>query len=130
MKKMNTRRGEGYVDVCVGIVAFVMFLSTALNIFACLNLKTEMDAAAQTVLELACAEGCTDSETLRGLIAEYCDRELTVSVAAETEGPVQLGEPIEVSVSKKTALSFAGIRFPLELSCQRRGLSKRYWKTV
>ena len=40
---MKSKSGEGYVDMCVGVVVFVMVLVIAINIFSFITMRIEMD---------------------------------------------------------------------------------------
>lgn len=43
-KKLATsKKGEGYIDICVGVIVFVMVLVIAINIFSFVTLRIEMD---------------------------------------------------------------------------------------
>lgn len=51
MKKLlRAKRGEGYVDMCVGVVVFVMILVIAVNIFSFITLRIEMDQIADDLI--------------------------------------------------------------------------------
>ena len=59
MKKLlRTKRGEGYVDMCVGVVVFVMILVIAVNIFSFITLRIEMDQIADDLIKAATYSGC------------------------------------------------------------------------
>ena len=58
MKKLlRAKRGEGYVDMCVGVVVFVMILVIAVNIFSFITLRIEMDQIADD-LDFASVDVC------------------------------------------------------------------------
>ena len=56
-KILSSRKGEGYVDMCVGVVVFVMVLVIAINIFSFITLKVEMDQIAEDLIEAATYAG-------------------------------------------------------------------------
>ena len=63
MKKLlRAKRGEGYVDMCVGVVVFVMILVIAVNIFSFITLRIEMDQIADDLIEAATYAGCFDDD--------------------------------------------------------------------
>mgnify|MGYP001117154635 CR=1 FL=1 len=63
MKKLlRAKRGEGYVDMCVGVVVFVMILVIAVNIFSFITLRIEMDQIADDLIEAATYSGCFNSD--------------------------------------------------------------------
>ena len=56
MFKLN-KRGEGYIDICVGVVVFVMVLVLSLNLFSFITLKVEMDQIAEELIKSATYTG-------------------------------------------------------------------------
>ena len=56
-KVLSSRKGEGYIDMCVGVVVFVMILVIAINIFSFITLKVEMDQIAEDLIESATYSG-------------------------------------------------------------------------
>ena len=57
MKYLKNRRGEGYIDICVMIIAFVSGLVIAINVFSFITLKVEMDTIEEELIESATYEG-------------------------------------------------------------------------
>ena len=53
MKYLKNRCGEGYIDICVMIIAFVSGLVIAINVFSFITLKVEMDTIAEELIESA-----------------------------------------------------------------------------
>ena len=52
-KILRSKRGEGYIDTCVGMLVFVMMLVVIINIFSFVTLKTEMDEICDELIETA-----------------------------------------------------------------------------
>ena len=61
-KILHSKKGEGYVDMCVGVVVFVMILVIAINIFSFITLRIEMDQIADELIEAATYAGCFDDD--------------------------------------------------------------------
>ena len=61
-KLLHSKKGEGYVDMCVGVVVFVMILVIAINIFEFITLRIEMDQIADDLIEAATYAGCFDDD--------------------------------------------------------------------
>ena len=132
--KMN-KKGEGYIDVCVGIVVFVMVLITALNLFSFIRLRVELDQVCDELLETASYEGCFTipfydrADDLRAIYGDFdvsfgADRYFNRNLSR-----VQLGDPMWVKVSAETSVQGLGmIRIPVTVSVKRTGLSEKYWK--
>lgn len=132
--KMN-KKGEGYIDVCVGIVVFVMVLVTALNLFSFVRLRVELDQVCDELLEAAGFSGCFDdsfydrADELRSIYSDFsftCGADKYFNSSLKR---VQLGDPMWVTVSATTDIQGLGmIRIPVTVSVTRTGLSEKYWK--
>ena len=55
---IKNRKGEGYIDICVGILALLTVLVLSLNIYSFLTLKQDMDEITEQLIEVAASEGC------------------------------------------------------------------------
>ncbi|MCL2083246.1 MAG: DUF4320 family protein [Oscillospiraceae bacterium] len=131
-----TRRGEGYIDVIVTVLAAMMLLVLALNTFSFIALQLNMDHFTKKLLAEATAEGrlsvniTNRQEELRleaGLPA------MTVRWDAvyfnPTQKTVQLGEKMELTVTCLTAFKGIGLfNIPITITTRHTGLSQRYWK--
>ena len=123
---MKNRRGEGYIDICVGVVVFVMVLVIAINIFSFVALRVEMDQIADELIESATYYGCFDMRS------DYFD--FTTSYGADkyfnsTYHRVQLGNKMWVTVSVQTYVKGLGaFKIPVTLTVKKSGLSEKYWK--
>ena len=63
MKKLiKSKKGEGYIDVVIGIFAMMMVLVVVLNIFQFMTLKQDLDEISGQLIETATFNGCFDSE--------------------------------------------------------------------
>ena len=50
---LSCKKGEGYIEMCIGVIAFVMVLVIAINIFSFITLKVEIDQIAEDLIEVA-----------------------------------------------------------------------------
>ena len=129
-------RGEGYVDVCVGVIVFVMILVIAVNIFSFVSLRIDMDQIADELLETATFTGCFGTEFIDRAdeLSEQYGLDFVVIPGADeffnsTFQRVQLGHSMSVTVQVKTAIKGLGaFSIPVTLSVTRSGLSQKYWK--
>ena len=134
-KLLRSYKGEGYIDVCVGVVAFVIVLVISINIFSFITLKVEMDRIADELIESAAYSGefgedFLDTDTY--LKNEYfyyetdCGSDSYFNSALKR---VQLGERMWVSISKDTYVKGLGVfKIPVTLTVTKSGLSEKYWK--
>ena len=132
---LNNRRGEGYIDMCVGVVCFVMVLVIAINIFGFITLRIELDSIADQLIEAATYDGSfrdkfMDTDAL--LLQQYDWYDLDYGADKYFNSAyerVQLGESMWVTVSKETYIKGLGIfKIPVTVSVHKTGLSEKYWK--
>ena len=134
-KVLSSRKGEGYIDMCVGVVVFVMILVIAINIFSFITLKVEMDQIAEDLIESATYSGEFDTDFWNAdmyNLDEYYYYDIDYGADEyfnEAYRRVQLGTRMWVTISKETHIKGLGIfKIPITVSVTRSGLSERYWK--
>ena len=134
-KVLSSRKGEGYIDMCVGVVVFVMILVIAINIFSFITLKVEMDQIAEDLIESATYSGEFDTDFWNADMynldeSYYYDIDYGADeYFNEAYRRVQLGTRMWVTISKETHVKGLGIfKIPITVSVTRSGLSERYWK--
>ena len=134
-QKLSSRKGEGYIDVCVGVVVFVMVLVIAINIFSFITLKVEIDQIADELIEAATFAGAFDEEYMNThtyLTETYFDYDVSCGAdeyLSAYDSRVQLGTRMWVTVSKQSYVKGLGVfKIPVTVSVTRSGLSERYWK--
>ena len=134
-KVLSSRKGEGYIDMCVGVVVFVMILVIVINIFSFITLKVEMDQIAEDLIESATYSGEFDTDFWNAdmyNLDEYYYYDIDYGADEyfnEAYRRVQLGTRMWVTISKETHVKGLGIfKIPITVSVTRSGLSERYWK--
>ena len=132
---LKNKRGDGYVDVCIGVVVFVIILVVGINIFGFISLKADMEHIADELLDTATYTGCfgTDYNNVReALKDEYFDFEDSPGANAYfnvTYKRVQLGDVMWVEISKDAYIRGIGnFKIPVTLTVKRSGISEKYWK--
>ena len=135
MKKHITRKsGEGYINVCIGIVAFAALTVIALNLFHFVSIRTQMDQIADELIQTATYTGRfgNEYEEEKGrLKTDYFD--FTAECGADeyfnSSNKVQLGNKMWVTVSVETEVQGVGIfKIPVTLRVKKSGISEKYWK--
>ncbi len=136
LKLLKNKRGENYIDTVVGVVAAMMVIVVALNIFSFLTLKQDLDYYAKEMVEVCCSYGKTCDEV------QDRDEELSAELGLDpdlsfdgteyfnaTKRTVQYGEVIVVELTYRTYVRGLGVfRIPVTLTAKHSGLSRRYWK--
>ncbi len=134
-KLMKSKKGVGYVDMCVGVVVFVMILVIAINIFSFITLRIELDQIADELIEAATYEGCfgngfssTDTAMLNDYYY-YCLHYGADKYFNSAYQRVQLGDRMWVEVSMDTYIKGLGVfKIPVTVTVKKSGLSEKYWK--
>lgn len=135
IKRLRNRRGEGYIDMCVGVIVFVMVLVIAINIFSFITLRIELDQIADEMIETATYTGEFGSaftSTKTTMQNQYFTFELNNGADKyfnSTYKRVQLGNRMWVEVSKNTHVKGLGVfKIPVTVTVRKSGLSEKYWK--
>lgn len=136
MKKIITsKKGEGYIDVVVGIFAMMMVVVVVLNIFQFMTLKQDLDEISGQLIETATFNGCFDNEfdeRVEGLQDQFFDFNVTTGAEEYFNAAykrVQLGDQMDVYVSVQTYVQGLGMfRIPVTVTSHRSGISEKYWK--
>ena len=136
IKILKNKRGENYIDTVVGVIAAMMVIVVALNIFSFLTLKQDLDYYAKEMVEVCCSYGKTCDEV------QDRDEELSAELGLDpdlsfdgteyfnaTKRTVQYGEVIVVELTYRTYVRGLGVfRIPVTLTAKHSGLSRKYWK--
>ena len=137
MKKLlKNNCAEGEIETVVCVMAAMMVIVLALNVFSFLTMKQEMDYFARKMIDTATIYGRTSGEVYQRyqeLCAELGFRP-TVSFSGtqyynSSTGKVQLGDTITVRITYRTYIKGMGVfRIPVTLVARHSGLSQKYWK--
>lgn len=133
-KIFSSKRGEGYIDIAVGVIVLAMFLVLVLNVFSAITLRTNMDRISSDLLEVATYTGAFGTEfdqRVEALKAQYFDFEVTTyapTYYSEADKKVQLGDLMTVTITVQFSLGGIDTSIPLDLSVHRSGKSENYWK--
>ena len=133
--KIKNRRGEGYVDMCIGVIVFVMILVIAINIFSFITLRVDMDQIADELIDCATYNGSFGAD-YSARATELKDQYFDFNSSYDADEyfnrnyrRVQLGDTMYVTVTVTTDIRGLGVfKIPVTLSVTRSGLSQRYWK--
>ena len=129
-KILKSRRGEGYIDVCVLVLCAMLVIALAIKILPVYIAKQQLDTFATELVREAEIAGQVGMETSR---REQALREQT-GIAPEIEwsdtGRIQLNEEITVTLTYETDIGlFGGFgSFPITLRADATGKSEVYWK--
>ena len=134
-KKLLSRKAEGYIDICVGIIVLLSVLVLTLNIYSFLTLKQDLDEITEQLVEVATTTGSFGDEfndRVEAMKSQFFDFNVTVSADSWYNASykrVQLGKTMKVTISVQTKLLGLGVvEIPITATSTRSGLSQHYWK--
>ena len=133
-KILKSKRAEGYLDVVIGVVALVMFIVIALNIFTFVTLKTTIDRIADDLIEVATFSGSFGddfNDKVDQLKNKYFDFEVETYVEKYYNAEhkrVQIGDDMGFTIRVNASVAGISIALPIDVTASRIGQSEQYWK--
>lgn len=130
IKRLGSTRGEGYIDVAVGIIIVMILLVAIIRIAPVFLTKMTLNSYANELCREAEIAGRIGSETtarLQRLNESHPDLDPTVTWS--TNGRVQIGDKFSVTVSTQYDFSFFVFKStPVTISATAEGTSEVFWK--
>lgn len=129
-KCLKSKRGEGYIDVCVLVLCAMLVIALAVKILPVYIAKQQIDTFATELIREAEIAGRVGVETSR---REQTLREQTglePEITWSQTGRIQLNREVSVTVTYQTNIGlFDGFgSFPITLRSDAAGKSEVYWK--
>ena len=129
-KLIKNRRGEGFVDVCVLVLAIVMVLALFVKVMPVFIAKQNLDTYATELVRTAEVAGCVGSATTAKNNSLRNETGLTPSVSWSRYGNIQLGQEVTVTLTYTVNIGLFGgfASFPITLTAKATGTSEVYHK--
>lgn len=129
-KILRSRRGEGYIDVCVLVLCAMLVIALAVTVFPVYIAKQQLDTFATELVREAEITGRVGSETSRREQALREQTGLDPQVSWSRSGRIQLNQEVTVTVTYRTNIGLWGGfgSFPITLRSGASGKSEVYWK--
>ena len=129
-KLLKNRRGEGFVDVCVLVLAIVMVLALFVKVMPVFIAKQNLDTYATELVRTAEVAGCVGSATTAKNNSLKNETGLTPSVSWSRYGNIQLGQEVTVTLTYTMNIGLFGgfASFPVTLTAKATGTSEVYHK--
>lgn len=128
--KVNSEKGEGYIDVCVLILCAMLVLALTVKVLPVIIAKQQLNTFAVELVREAEISGRVGSETTRmaGILSERTG--LSPNISWSTYGRIQLNEEVTVSLTMAKNIGLFGSfgSFPVHLKSEATGKSEVYWK--
>lgn len=127
---LKSKRGEGYIDVCVLVLCTMLVIAFAVQVLPAFIAKQQLDTFATELVREAEIAGRVGSETNRREQALREQTGLDPTVQWSDTGRIQLNEEVSVTLTYEIDLGlFAGFgSFPITLRADATGKSEVYWK--
>ena len=127
---LRSRRGEGYIDVCVLVLCAMLVIALAVQVLPAFIAKQQLDIFATELVREAEIAGRVGPETDRREQALREHTGLDPEIEWSDTGRIQLNEEFTVTLTYEIDLGlFAGFgSFPITLQADAAGKSEVYWK--
>ena len=127
---LRSRRGEGYIDVCVLVLCAMLVIALAVQVLPAFIAKQQLDTFAAELVREAEIAGRVVPETDRREQALREQTGLDPEIEWSDTGRIQLNEEVTVTLTHEIDLGlFAGFgSFPITLRADATGKSEVYWK--
>ena len=127
---LRSRRGEGYIDVCVLVLCAMLVIALAVQVLPAFIAKQQLDIFATELVreaEIACRVG-PETDRREQALREHTG--LDPEIEWSDTGRIQLNEEVTVTLTYEIDLGlFAGFgSFPITLQADAAGKSEVYWK--
>lgn len=130
LKLLKSKRGEGYIDVCVLVLCAVLVIALAVKVFPVFIAKNQLDTFATELCREAEISGSVGSETsLRAAVLKERTG-LNPNIYWSKTGNIQLNEEVTVTITLQENIGLFGNfgSFPITLKAQATGKSEVYHK--
>ena len=131
MKKiLKSKRGEGYIDVCILVLCAMLVIALAVRVLPVFIAKNQLDTYATELCREAEISGRVGSETSRRAAVLTEQTGLSPRISWSKSGNIQLNEEITVTRTLQKNIGLFGSfgSFPITLRSQASGKSEVYHK--
>lgn len=128
---MRSKRGEGYIDVAIGLFCILIVVAFAVSFLPVFTVKQQLDLFANEIVREAEIRGSTNvSERIRDLREQTrLNPEIQWQCDYLSGKRIQLNGDIEVVVRDRVDIGFFIFgSFPIELQAKATGKSEVYYK--
>ena len=130
LRILKSKKGEGYLDVCVLILCAMLVVALAVRVFPVFIAKNKLDTFATELCREAEIAGRVGSETNRRTITLQENTGLNPTIQWSKQGNIQLNQEISVTLSLTMDIGLFGNfgSFPVRLQSKATGKSEVYHK--
>jgi len=129
IKLLQSRRGEGYVDVVVVVLVIMLFVALAVNVFPVFIAKNQLDTFAAELVREAEIAGRIGSETTAKANQLRANIGIQPTISWSRTGNLQLDSEVTLTLTLRYDIGFFNFgSFPVTLTSKATGKSEVYWK--
>lgn len=130
LKLLKSRRGEGYIDVCVLVLCAMLVIALAVQVLPVFIAKNQLDTYATELCREAEINGRVGSETSRRAAVLTEQTGLSPRISWSKTGNIQLNQEVTVTLTLERNIGlFGGFgSFPITLRSEASGKSEVYHK--
>ena len=128
---LREKRGEGYIDIAVGILCLMLVIALAVSLFPVFMAKQQLDRFADEIVRQAEIMGSTSvNRRIEELLEETgLDPEISWDCDYFEGSKIQLNGDIAVTLTCQINLGFFQFgSFPVEIRARASGKSEVYYK--
>ena len=130
LKLLKSKRGEGYIDVCVLVLCAMLVIALAVQVLPVFIAKNQLDTYATELCREAEISGRVGSETNRRAAVLTEQTGLSPRISWSKTGNIQLNQEVTVTLTLDRNIGlFGGFgSFPITLRSEASGKSEVYHK--
>lgn len=130
LKLLRQKRGEGYVDVAVIVLAAMLCIALVVQVAPVFVAKSQLDTFASELIREAEIVGRVGSETSSRATELESQLGITPAISWSKTGCLQLDTDVTVTCTMTMNIGlFGGFgSFPIDLTAKASGKSEVYWK--
>jgi hypothetical protein len=126
---LNSKRGEGYIDVVVIVLVVMMVIAMAVKVYPVFVMKSDLNIFANELARVAEIEGRIGSETTAKENELRANLGIDPTVNWSTSGNINLNEEFSVVLTLSVDIGFFEFgSFPITLTAKATGRSEVYHK--
>ena len=128
-KLLRSKRGEGYIDVCIIVLVVIMILAVFNAAAPVMTVKMQLDNFADELVREAEISGRIGAETTARARVLSEKTGLSPKIEWSRNGKIPLNQEFTVTLTVTLDIGFGGFgSFPVTLTSKASGKSEVYWK--
>lgn len=128
-KLLRSKRGEGYIDVCIIVLVVIMILALFTAAAPVMTAKMQLDNFADELVREAEISGRIGMETTSRARVLSEKTGLSPKIEWSRSGKIPLNQEFTVTLTVTLDIGFGGFgSFPVTLTSKASGKSEVYWK--